>query len=91
MAESGYSVEVAYNGTDGLHAAANGDHDLVILDVMLPGIDGFAVLIRSTSLMRYLTMKQQSLAMAADQSGYEQYRKPTRRDEFLATMESIVP
>ncbi len=44
LAESGYTVEVAYNGTDGLHAAANGDHDLVILDVMLPGIDGFAVL-----------------------------------------------
>ena len=44
MTESGYVVEVAYNGTDGLHAAANGDHDLVILDVMLPGVDGFAVL-----------------------------------------------
>ena len=42
-------------------------------------------------LKRYLTMKQQTLAMAADQSGYEQYRKPTRRDEFLATMEAIVP
>ena len=36
-------------------------------------------------------MKQQTLAMAADQSGYEQYRKPTRREEFLATMQSIVP
>ena len=36
-------------------------------------------------------MKQQTLAMAADQTGYEQYRKATRRDEFLATMESIVP
>ena len=44
LTESGYAVEVAHNGTDGLHAAANGDHDLVILDVMLPGIDGFAVL-----------------------------------------------
>jgi two-component system, OmpR family, copper resistance phosphate regulon response regulator CusR len=44
LSESGYTVEVANNGTDGLHAAANGDHDLVILDVMLPGIDGFAVL-----------------------------------------------
>lgn len=38
-----------------------------------------------------MPMKQQTLAMAADQSGYEQYRKPTRRDEFLATMEAIVP
>lgn len=44
LAESGYTVEVALNGTDGLHAAANGNHDLLILDVMLPGIDGFAVL-----------------------------------------------
>jgi transposase, IS5 family len=37
-------------------------------------------------------MKQQTLAMAADQSaGFERYRKPTRRDEFLATMDAIVP
>ncbi|MEW6703649.1 MAG: heavy metal response regulator transcription factor [Pseudomonadota bacterium] len=44
LAENGYAVEVARNGADGLHAAINGDHDLVVLDVMLPGIDGFAVL-----------------------------------------------
>ena len=37
-------MEVAHIGTDGLHAAVNGDHGLVILDIMLPGIDGFAVL-----------------------------------------------
>jgi len=37
-------------------------------------------------------MKQQTLAMAADQgAGYEHYRKPTRRDEFLKTMNTIVP
>jgi IS5 family transposase len=37
-------------------------------------------------------MKQQTLAMAADQNAaYERYRKPTRRDQFLATMEQIVP
>ena len=29
--------------------------------------------------------------MAADQSGYDQYRKPTRRDEFLPTMQAVVP
>ena len=44
LTESGYTVEVAHSGTDGLHTAITGDHDLVILDVMLPGIDGFAVL-----------------------------------------------
>ncbi len=35
-------------------------------------------------------MKQQTLAMAADQN-FENYRKPTRRDEFLRTMEAVVP
>lgn len=44
LAENGYAVEVANTGTDGLHAAVNGDHDLIILDVMLPGVDGFTVL-----------------------------------------------
>jgi IS5 family transposase len=37
-------------------------------------------------------MKQQTLATAADQSaGFERFRKPTRRDEFLATMNKIMP
>lgn len=37
-------------------------------------------------------MKQQTLAMAADQNaGFEQFRKPTRRDEFLSTMNTIMP
>ena len=44
LTESGYTVEAALDGTDGLHAAITGNHDLVILDVMLPGIDGFALL-----------------------------------------------
>lgn len=35
-------------------------------------------------------MKQQTLAMAADQT-FENYRKPTRRDEFLKAMDAIVP
>jgi transposase, IS5 family len=37
-------------------------------------------------------MKQQTLAMAVDQNdGFEQYRRPTRRDQFLATMDEVVP
>lgn len=37
-------------------------------------------------------MIQKTLAMAADQgAGFEQYRRPTKRDVFLATMEQIVP
>ena len=41
---------------------------------------------------RQMNVKQQTLAMAADQGeGFEHYRKPTKRDAFLATMEHIVP
>ena len=36
-------------------------------------------------------MKQMTLAVAVDQSGFEQHRKPTRRDAFLAEMQTLVP
>lgn len=44
LTENGYTVDVAQTGADGLHAALTGDHELVVLDVMLPGVNGFAVL-----------------------------------------------
>ena len=37
------NVEAVYDGESGLQTALNGDFDLVILDVMLPGQDGFAI------------------------------------------------
>ena len=44
LGESGYVVDTAADGVDGLHLARTGDYDLVILDVMLPGSDGRQVL-----------------------------------------------
>ncbi len=44
LTESGYTVDVAHHGTDGLHLALEGSYDLIVLDVMLPGRDGFEVL-----------------------------------------------
>jgi DNA-binding response OmpR family regulator len=41
LTEEGYQVEVAYTGVDGLHMASVNEYDLVILDWMLPGIDGW--------------------------------------------------
>lgn len=40
---NGFEVTVKDNGEDGLKAALEGDCDLVILDLMLPGLDGFEV------------------------------------------------
>ena len=39
----GYDVETASDGNDGLHRALSGKYDLILLDVMLPGIDGFEI------------------------------------------------
>ena len=44
LGESGYVVEVANNGIDGQFLAQESDFDLIILDVMLPGIDGWQLL-----------------------------------------------
>jgi len=44
LTESGYVVDVANDGIVGLHLALEGGHDLIVLDSMLPGIDGLALL-----------------------------------------------
>jgi heavy metal response regulator len=44
LTEEGYVVDVAHNGVDGLHLAMEGEHDLLVLDGMLPGIDGLGLL-----------------------------------------------
>jgi two-component system copper resistance phosphate regulon response regulator CusR len=44
LAEHVFIADVADNGVDGLHLALTGSYDLVLLDVMLPGADGFSVL-----------------------------------------------
>ncbi|MEU1721620.1 two-component system response regulator CseB [Actinomadura sp. ATCC 39365] len=54
----GYRVTTAADGLDGLEAARTGEHDLLLLDVMLPGLDGISVCrsIRETSQVPILMM-----------------------------------
>ena len=46
LAAEGFVVETAANGTDGLQLARHGDFDVVVLDVMLPGLSGYEVVRR---------------------------------------------
>lgn len=50
MASEGFVVEVATDGEEGLKKALSGDFVLILLDVMLPGINGFEVLRRLRSI-----------------------------------------
>ena len=44
LSENGFAVDVARTGLDGQHLALTGEYDLVVLDVGLPGVDGWSVL-----------------------------------------------
>ncbi len=44
LSEAGFMVDLVRSGLDGHHLAMTGDHDLIILDVMLPDIDGWRIL-----------------------------------------------
>lgn len=43
LEQEGYAVDVAADGHEGLHLAMETDYDAIVLDVLLPGMDGFAV------------------------------------------------
>jgi two-component system, OmpR family, copper resistance phosphate regulon response regulator CusR len=96
LAESGYSVEVAHDGFDGLHTAATGDHDLVILDVMLPGIDGFAVLsaLRTSKQVPVLMLtargKTDDKVRGFDLGADDYLVKPFQFPELLARVRALL-
>ncbi|TLS44346.1 response regulator transcription factor [Streptomyces montanus] len=43
LTAEGYAVDVVHDGIEGLHRASEGVYDLVILDIMLPGMNGYRV------------------------------------------------
>ena len=64
----GYTVDVCYSGTEGLDNALSGIYDLMLLDVMLPGLDGFTVLerLRGLACVRLLLRRQAGTATVDD-------------------------
>jgi len=49
LREAGFAVDATANGQDGLWYATENDYDVVILDLMLPGLDGLSILERMRS------------------------------------------
>ena len=96
LTEAGYTAEVALNGPDGLHAAINGDHDLLVLDAMLPGLDGFAVLsalrtAKETPVLMLTARGQMDDKVRGFDLGADDYLvKPFQFPELLARIRALL-
>ncbi|MCD0503944.1 heavy metal response regulator transcription factor [Bordetella petrii] len=96
LAEHNYVVDIARNGVDGIHAASELDHDLVVLDVMLPGIDGFEVLKRlrerkHTPVLMLTARDQVEDRVRGLEGGADDYLvKPFAFSELLARVQALL-
>lgn len=96
FSEAGHHLDCAYDGREGLSGALSGNYDLVILDVMLPVIDGFTVLQqmrkRTTLPVIMLTARvQQPDRILGLNSGADDYLpKPFDPDELLARIRAVL-
>ncbi len=96
LTEHGFIVDVAANGTDGAHLALASDYDLIVLDVMLPGADGWEVLRRIRGAKQtpvlFLTARDdvadrvKGLELGAD----DYLLKPFAFSELLARVRNIL-
>ena len=95
-ADGGFSITSALNGEEGIRLARQQQFQLIILDVMMPGIDGFQVLkrLRSSSNIPVLMLTTRGAAMDRIQGldgGADDYLpKPFQGEELVARIKSIL-
>ena len=97
LTESGFVADLVRSGVDGLHLAMTGDYDLLVLDVMLPGMSGWQLLdiLRQGGKhmpVMFLTARDQvedrvkGLELGAD----DYLVKPFAFSEFLARVRTLL-
>ncbi len=97
LEEEGFSVDVAYDGQEGLFMAQNEPFDLVVLDIMLPEIDGIEILKsmrnnKITTPVLMLTAKSDvEDKVSALNIGADDYlTKPFSFEELLARIKAVL-
>lgn len=97
LREAGFVVDEVTDGTEGLHYALGGEHDVAIVDIMLPGMDGLAVIER----MRAARVGTPVLILSAKRSvddrvrglqagGDDYLTKPFSFSELLARVQALI-
>jgi two-component system, OmpR family, response regulator len=96
LEEEGYACDVAADGPRGLQAAETGAYDLVVLDLMLPGLDGRGVLrkLRETHATPVLILTARDAPadkVALLDTGADDYlTKPFDLDELVARVRALI-
>ena len=97
LTEQGYAVDLAHDGDEGLGLAELEPYDLLILDVMLPGLDGFTICRRLRAGGRHMPVLLLTARDAVDDrvvgldSGADDYlTKPFAFRELLARVRALL-
>ena len=96
LQEEGYAVDTAEDGEDGLYKAVTFEYDSVVLDVMLPKLDGWGVLeklrrVKSTPVLMLTTESQGSKMQEGKEAGATGWIvKPFEPDKLLAVVKKLV-
>jgi two-component system OmpR family response regulator len=96
LREEGYAVDTADNGDDGLFSAEGTDYDAIVLDVMLPGLDGWEILkrlrkTRNTPVLMLTARDQTRDRVRGLDTGADDYVvKPFDLEEVLARLRAII-
>lgn len=96
LTENSYVVDVARDGINGLHAAREGSYDIVLLDVMLPGIDGYMLLKelrrdKPTHVIMITARDQVEDRIRGLEGGADDYLvKPFAFSELLARIQAVL-
>jgi DNA-binding response OmpR family regulator len=97
LKEEGYAVDIASDGDEAMNLALHEDYDAVVLDIMLPGIDGIGVLkkIRATRpdlpVMLVSARDQVSDKVRGLDAGADDYlTKPFAFEELLARLRALL-
>ena len=96
LREQNYRVDVVYNGGDGLAYAESGQYDVIVLDVMLPGIDGYEVARtlrrkkNGTPILMLTARSEVADKVAGLDCGADDYMtKPFAPEELLARVRAL--
>ena len=96
LTENGFVVDIAANGDDGLHLALTGNYELVVLDVMLPGKNGWQVLaelrrVKQTPILFVTARDRVEDRVKGLELGADDYLvKPFAYSEFLARVHALI-